>query len=328
MGAGAIGRRHAAHVAAHPSLALAGVVDPNPAAWREDAPGFADLDAVDVAVDGVVIATPTDLHAPHVAAAAARGWPALVEKPVANTVEDADAIIATAEGAGIPILIGQHRRHHPKSAALKRLIAEGGIGRPVLAALTWSVRKPSDYFDMPWRQGRAGAPVLMNMIHDVDLLRWWLGEIVEVQGMGANIVRAAPRVESGAINLRFASGAIATIAFADCAASPWGFEAGTGENPNIAQTGADMAHFVGTEGAVAFPSLTYWTGARDWGEAPTARQIPAEGPAPLDAQLLHFADVIRGDAAPLVDAHEGKKTLEAILKVEAAVMAGIDAGGA
>jgi predicted dehydrogenase len=314
-GAGAIGRRHLAHIEAHPDLTLAAVIDPDPRVSElTSAPRFDRLAGSGIEADGIVIATPTQDHAPTFGEAARRGWHALIEKPLASTPAEVDGMIAAAEAAGVHVLTAHHRRFHPRVAALKAALPN--IGKPVLASVVWSVKKPAGYFDVGWRQGPEGAPVRMNVSHELDLLQYLFGEVTDVTGLGANPVRGTARVESGGVVLRFASGMIATIAFADCAPSPFGFEHGTGENPNIAATGETSMVVTGSEGAVAFPSLRLWRGAKDWSECPLSETLPVEDGVPLVRQLEHFARVIRGEEAPLNDARAGQRTLELTLEVE------------
>ena len=152
------------------------------------------------------------------------------------------------------------------------------------------------------------------------MLRWWLGEIVNVVGIGASIVRGAARTESGGAVLAFDSGAKATLAFADTTPTPWGFEAGTGENPGIAYTGEAALWLACTEGGIEFPTLRVWSGARSWSETPAMEQIAVAEGVPLVRQLEHFADVIAGQAEPLVSAEDGYRTLAATLQIEAATL--------
>lgn len=320
-GAGAIGRRHVAHIAAHPDLTLAAIVDPDPTtAQLADAPRFGTLDAAHIDADGIVIATPTQDHEATFARAARRGWHALIEKPLAPDLAAVDRMIAAARDANVHILTGHHRRFHPRVTALKAILDSGVIGQPVVASAIWAVRKPDGYFDIPWRQGRDGAPVRMNVSHEVDLLRFLFGDITRIAGLGANPVRHAPRVESGAAVLGFASGLTASVTFADTTPSPWGFEHSTGENPNIARTGQDSLRIAGTDGSVEFPSLRVWTGAKDWSEAPVPAEHPATEGTPLIRQLEHFARVIAGDEPPLNDAASGRATLAATMMIEEATL--------
>ena len=318
-GAGAIGRRHLAHIDEHPDLTLAAIVDPNPATGDlAEAPRYDTVHDLDIDADGIVIATPTQDHETSLNEAARRGWHALIEKPLAPDLASVDRMIATADAAGIHILTGHHRRFHPKVTALKAILDSGIIGQLVVATSIWNVRKPDGYFDVGWRKGRDGAPVHMNVSHEVDLLRFLFGEITRVAGLGGNPVRGAARVESGAAVLGFASGLTASVTFADTTPSPWGFEHGTGENPNIAHTGQDSLRISGTAGAVEFPSLRVWSGAYDWSEAPVPHAHSSEDGTPLILQLEHFARVIAGQEPPLNDARSGRATLAATLEIERA----------
>jgi predicted dehydrogenase len=318
-GTGMIGHRHLGHILEHPDLELVGLVDPVPENRAlTDVPGFSSIDEVNVAADGIVIATPTSTHAPMVIAAAKRGWHALVEKPVADSLEAADTMILAAEKYGIKVLVGHHRRHHPHVQKLKEIVNSGRLGQPVLASLMWAMRKPDDYFEVAWRAGPDGGPVKQNLIHDVDTLRFLFGEVSDVCGLGANGIRKCNRTESGAAVLSFESGVTAAITFSDAAPTPWGFEAGTGESPGIAETGQNYLHIACTQGAIEFPSLRIWTGAKTWNERPEPSVLSAEPGVPLVRQLEHFAEVIAGRAEPVVSARDARKTLDVILRIEAA----------
>ena len=120
--------------------------------------------------------------------------------------------------------------------------------------------------------------------------------------------------------LRFASGVIVTIAFADTTPTPWGFEAGTGESPAIPHTAQDSLRIACTGGAVEFPSLTLWTGADSWHDAPRLERLAVEDGVPLIRQLEHFAQVIAGQAEPRVSAQDGLRALEVTLRIEAATL--------
>ena len=319
-GAGLIGARHVKHIRDHTETELVGVIDPVAKPDdRADVPWFSDFDEVSVEADGIVIATPTDLHAEHAELAAARGWHMLIEKPIASDEASAARIVNAAKAANVNVLVGHHRRYHPRVARLKELIGTQAIGRPVIASVLWAVRKPDSYFDVAWRQGREGAPIAVNLIHDIDLLRYFFGEVESVAGTASSAIRGADRIESGGIVLGFRSGVIATVTFADTTPSPWGFEAGTGENPNIATTSQDMMTIMGTMGSVSFPSLTLWTGATDWSEAPEKSILQTNVGAPLDIQLSHFAAVVAGREAPVITADDATRTLQVILQIEEAV---------
>ncbi|MDA9899950.1 Gfo/Idh/MocA family oxidoreductase, partial [Planktomarina temperata] len=172
------------------------------------------------------------------------------------------------------------------------------------------------YFQGNWRT-QDGSPVMINLVHDIDILRFAIGEIVQAKALRGRSQRGAVRIETGAIAFGFETGAVGTVAFSDVTPSPWGFEAGTGENPNIGATHQDMMWITGTKGALSFPSMTLWQG-EDWGQA--ARKISTTAKknvkVPLDAQLDHFLEVIDG-AEPMIDVADATRTLEVALSLEA-----------
>ena len=307
VGGGLIGIRHVHAVQAHPECTLVGLADPD-MTIDIDVPRFAAMEDVDTPVDGVIIATPTHLHAKHGAQAAARGWDMLIEKPVAGTLADAQALQQSLTDTGVRSLVGHHRRYHASVQQLRSVIAEGAIGQVVNTTLIWAMRKPDAYFDGNWRTA-GGSPVMINLVHDIDLMRFCIGEISQTAALCGAPLRGTNRIESGAVALAFENGATGTISFSDTAPSPWGFEAGTGENPNIGTSAQDMMWITGTAGAISFPSMILWRGT-DWGTA--AHTVPmnlalSDAP-PLDAQLSHFVDVMNG-AAPLIDVGDATRTL-------------------
>lgn len=313
-GGGLIGTRHIEAVQANRDCALVGLVDPD-MSLRIDVPRFASMEDVTAHVDGVIIATPTHLHVQHGQHAAAQGWHMLIEKPVADTPEDAARLDASLRGSKSASLVGHHRRYHASVQQLKSMIEDGAIGQVVTASMIWAMRKPDSYFDGNWRT-TGGSPVMINLVHDIDLLRFCLGEITKTTALRGAGIRGDDRVESGGVLLAFACGATGTISFADNAPSPWGFEAGTGENPNIGTTAQDMLWITGTKGAISFPSMTLWSGT-DWGTAATRKSVAVAQNAqtPLDAQLSHFIDVMDG-AAPMIDVADATRTLALATEIE------------
>jgi predicted dehydrogenase len=315
IGGGLIGIRHMQAVQAHEGCELVGLVDPNMRIDAGDVTRFADMADVPDGIDAAIIATPTGLHAGHGIMAAKRGWHVLIEKPVAADVAGAQALQVALDRAGLRSLVGHHRRYHASVQQLRAMLAEGAIGTPVTASVIWAMRKPDDYFDGNWRAAD-GSPVMINLVHDIDILRFVLGEISDVACLAGGPLRDGGRIESGAVCLRFVQGATATISFADTAPSPWGFEAGTGENPNIGTTDQDMMWITGTQGGISFPSLTQWNGV-DWGQAAqrVLVDVAVNEADPLAAQLDHFLDVI-GGAAPLIDVADATRTLRVALDIE------------
>jgi len=329
-GAGLIGRTHIQRILAEPEAALAGIVDPAPPAealarrhgviWGADlAPMLAQAKP-----DAVIVATPNALHVPMGLACIAAGLPMLLEKPVADTVEGAWSLVAAAEKAGVPVLVGHHHRQSPFIAAAKETVASGRLGRLVTVnALTWFL-KPADYFDTAWRRTPGGGPILINLIHLIDDLRNLCGDIAEVQAIASNAVRGFPVEDTAAMLLRFRNGALGTVSLSDTAVSPWSWELTSGEYKAYPQTDQFCILLAGTEGSLSVPRLEHWRheGTRGWWSPIQATRITAPEQDPLALQLRHFCAVARGAAKPLIDAREATRTLEATLAVKRAAESG------
>ena len=330
LGAGLIGRRHVAHVAAEPEAMLIGVVDPAPTGggvaeaagvrWFET---FADMLRAE-RPDGVIIATPNQLHVPNGLEAVAAGVPALVEKPIADDVAGAARLVEAAEAAGVPLLVGHHRRHNPLVQAAKAALDAGRLGRIIAVHGACWFFKPDDYFDVPWRREQGAGPVFLNLIHDVDLLRHLCGEVVSVLAQESNAVRGYPVEETAVVLLRFASGALGTITVSDTIVAPWSWELTTGENPAYPQTRETCYQIGGTHGSLTLPGLDVWhnPGTRSWWEPIVSAPIACAPQDPLTLQVSHFCAVIRGEAAPLVSGREGLKTLQVIAAIKQAARTG------
>ena len=320
-GTGLIGHRHMQHILEHPDLELVGIIDPLITDEKiEGVTTYSSLSDVNKRADGIILATPTETHADLTIQSLELGLHVLVEKPVAATLLEADKMINASEKTGLSILVGHHRRHHPLVNETINILKSGKIGRPVAASLMWLMRKQDEYFDVEWRKGIDGGPIKQNLIHDVDTLRAFFGEIISVVGSGTNIVRNANRHENGGVVLGFNTGMVATITFSDATPTPWGFEAGTGESPFIPKTNQSSMFIACTNGGLEFPTLKLWSGASNWNEKPIMERQDIPEAVPLVRQLEHFSDVIRGKVTPLVDAKSARKTLAVILQIEQATM--------
>lgn len=330
VGLGSIGRDHAARILADPASRLVGVVDPAPGAAAAAADfGAPHFDAFDAAVaatrpEGVILATPNRLHEAGTLAAIAHRLPVLVEKPVADDLAAANRMMAAARQAGVPVLVGHHRRHGAIVKAARAAVARGDIGDPVAVSGLTLFHKPDAYFDVAWRRLAGAGPILVNLVHDIDLIRAIVGEIVEVQAMTSHARRGFVVEDGGAVLLRFAGGAIGTLIVSDAAVSPWSWELTSGEAPVFPRQDQHCLHIAGSRGALSLPDLTLWRhrSAPDW-KQPFERLPLAPDPVdPLAAQLAQFRRVIRDGEAPLVDVADGARTLAVIEAIGRAVESG------
>ncbi len=325
IGAGLIGRKHLEVVSAAAKCELAAVCDafPGAAAVAEQygVPFYQDYATMlaEQPLDGAIIATPTNLHAPVGIACAARGVPMLVEKPIAGTLAEGQQLLAAAAKTGVPVLVGHHRRHNPLMQQTRGIIQSGQIGQLVGVTAMFTLLKPADYFDVAWRTQPGGGPVLINLIHDIDNLRFTCGEIESVYAATSSQARGLAVEDTASITLRFAGGALGSVLVSDATPAPWSYELTSGENPIYPRQAQDCYQFCGTTGSLAFPSLKLWRyanpDAAGWWHPLEEQSLPASLGDALTAQLAHFCRVIRGEAVPLISGEDGLKTLAATLAV-------------
>lgn len=319
-GAGLIGRRHIQQIVAGNGATLACVVDPDPAARtiaaQHGVPWHPSLGAMISAgrPDGVILATPNQLHVEGGLECVAAGLPLLVEKPIADSVAAASALVEAAEAAGVPLLVGHHRRHNPLIAAAKSAIDAGRLGRVVTVHATCWFFKPDDYFAPAWRRAPGAGPIFVNLIHDIDLLRHLCGEVATVQAIESNAVRGHAIEESAAIILRFRGGALGTLNISDTTVAPWSWEFTSGENPAYTHTPEQSYMIGGTEAALAIPTLDVWRHDTrpDWWQPLRRERLAFTAQDPLALQIRNFCAVIAGTALPVVPGREGLATLRVV----------------
>ena len=333
-GAGYIGRAHMAVAQQSGRCALAAIVDPSPAAAvlaaEAGVPLYRTLGELleRDRPDGVILATPNQLHVEHAMTCLAAGMPALLEKPIASTVEEAQALVAEVERSGVPLLIGHHRAHSPIMARARQLIDEGRLGKLVAVMGSAVFFKPDQYFaDADWRCKPGGGPILLNMIHEVHNLRMLCGDIVAVQAFSSHATRGFPVEDTVAINLRFASGALGSFMLSDTAASARSWEQTSQENKAYpSYPDEDCYVIAGTFGSLAVPTMrlkTYGKAEeRSWWKPFDVSIAALTRDDPLKLQLTHFERVIHGEAQPLVSARDGLQNLRITEAIAEAAKAG------
>jgi len=331
IGAGLIGRKHLRKISEQPDYDLVGIADVNVDAVAAEYPKtrvFADYRKLldEARPQAVIIASPNQLHAETGIECARRGIHILIEKPVTDTLRTAAALMAEVRKGGIKSLVGHHRRHHLQVRTLKALLGEGRIGDVVGVSAIWATHKPADYFEIaPWRTEPGGGPILLNLIHEIDFLRFTVGEIVAVEAAASNRQRGFAVEDTAAALIEFECGALGTFFISDNAVSPWTTEQGVGESPEFPFSGQSNYRFMGRRGAIEFPELVQWTqagGAQDWNQPIQAQRIHAPTIDPYAAQLDHFRDVIRGTVPSLQPVEDGARTLVATLAIAEAAAEG------
>lgn len=320
-GAGYIGRAHMAVAQQSGTCTLSAIVDPSPEAGtiaaQTGVPLYRTLDELleRDRPDGVILATPNQVHAEHVLTCLAAGVPTLLEKPIAPTVDEAQALADEADRCGVPLLIGHHRAHSPIMARARQLIDEGRLGKLVAVMGSAVFFKPDQYFaDAEWRRQPGGGPILLNMIHEVHNLRMLCGDIVAVQAFSSHATRGFPVEDTVAINLRFASGALGSFMLSDTAACARSWEQTSQENKAYpSYPDEDCYVIAGTFGSLSVPTMRLKTyakaGDRSWWKPFDVSVAALTRDDPLKLQLEHFERVIRREAQPLVSARDGLQNL-------------------
>jgi predicted dehydrogenase len=225
VGTGVIAWAHAIGLQA---VIRAGVLDAAVVAVHdldeERAAGFAAVNGAEVVPsvaevlersDAVWVCTPTAAHRGVVEAAVARGCAVFCEKPLAPDLAGAEALAATVAGAGVPAQVGLVLRFAPVFRALRDVIASGELGEPMTA-----IFRDDQYFPVQgvygstWRGDVAvagGGCLIEHSIHDLDILRFCLGDVTEVTGRTANFSGREGVEDLAAVSLQFASGASAQL---------------------------------------------------------------------------------------------------------------------
>ena len=321
VGYGLVGRRHAEVVRRSPELTLSAIVEANPesrsVAEAVGVPTYASLaEMLEFdRPDGVVLATPTPLHLEQGLACIDAGCPVLIEKPIAVSSHDARQLTQAAERAKVPLLVGHHRRHNGMVKAAKAAIVDGLLGEIRAVQATCWFYKPDHYFEVaPWRTKHGAGPISVNLVHDVDLLRHFCGDVDTVQAISVPSRRGFENEDLATAVLKFQSGAIATISVSDSIVAPWSWELTARENPAYPATSESCYLIGGSQGGMSLPDLRVWRhqDAPDWWTPIGATNLTCDMDDPLAVQMAHFAAVIHGLESPLVSGIQGLKSLEVV----------------
>lgn len=306
VGGGLMGAFHAETLARRlPGVHLAGIADALPGVaealgrrlgCERWATHYGDL-LEDEETDAVVIAAPAHLHAEIIVAAARAGKAVFCEKPLANSLAEADEAIEAARYAGVPLQVGFQRRFDRAFGRARELVVAGALGSiQLLRSVTRdpALREPE--------RVPVGGIFRETLIHDFDILRWLSGgaEPVTVFALADALIRPDFKqrglLDSAVVTVRFDNGALAT---ADASLQ--------------AVYGYDVrAEVFGSAGMVTVgdgrrDALVHFTAEGARGER-VHWFLELFGDAYV-AELAHFADRVRTGAAPACDGEDGRAAL-------------------
>lgn len=301
IGVGSLGQHHArnfAELAKEGKGEFVGVCDVNEESARKIAEQnnceyFTDWRELLDKTDAVSIVTPTETHSEIACEFLEKGVHVLVEKPFAKTLEEADKMIAAAQKTGAKLMVGHLERYNPAMIALRP-----HVNNP----LYFEIHRVS-----PFPNRSLDVDVVLDvMIHDLDAIQWLVGENVEVSEIRAvGIPVISDKVDAANARIEFENGAVANIT-----ASRIGTE--KIRKTRFYQTNS----YVVLDYATKFASLTSL--------APNAvhpllgisiNRLEVEDIEPLRAELSAFLDCIINDAAPPINAHDGRRALSLALEV-------------
>jgi UDP-N-acetyl-2-amino-2-deoxyglucuronate dehydrogenase len=277
-------------------------------------------------VDVAVICTPHPAHKAAAIEAMQNGAHVLVEKPLAVTLEDCDAMTEMAIRSGLKLGMVSQRRFYPSCRRIKEAIDGGKIGTPMLGVVVmYGWRDEKYYASDPWR-GRwkeEGGGVLVNQApHQLDLLQWYMGsEFEELYGVWQNINHPYIEVEDTAVAiLRFKNGAVANIIVSN-AQKPGIYGKVHIHGSNGATVGVQTdggAMFIAGQSTILEPPLNdIWTipgeeaFLAEYNKVDT-QQFNEVNPVEyyIELQNRDFVQAVQEHRSPLVTGQEGRKTVE------------------
>lgn len=332
IGCGKVGDFHAKAYAAIGNSELAAVCDND----LDRAKGFAGRYGVkaynsietmirECGLDIVSVCTPHPLHANPAVTAANCGCNVLIEKPLASTLADCDEIIRAGDQNRVTIGTMVQRRFYRPCMRIREAINSGKIGRPVLGMVTMLGWRDKAYYESdPWRgswEGEGGGVMVNQAPHQIDLLQWYMGDVDEIYGVWKNLNHPYIEVEDTAVAvIKFKNGGIGNIVVSN-SQNPalYGKVHIFGENgAGIGvQTDGGAMFVAGMSSIMEAPYNDLWTVEGEAGMKDAWQKEDTEFFNSVDsmyyyhqAQIQDFVDAVQNGTKPLVDAREGRKTVE------------------
>jgi predicted dehydrogenase len=289
IGVGHLGRHHARILSGLDGAALVGVVDANPQRAQEIAEihGTKPLAMSDLAgaVDAVVVATPTASHAEVARPLLERGVAVLIEKPIARSVDEADAILAAGRASGAIVAVGHTERFNPAvEAARRRLSSPRFIEVHRLGTFPDRSLDIDVVFDL--------------MIHDLDVILSVVDSpVAGIDAVGVPVL--TPKIDIANVRLRFESGCIANLTAS-----------------RISRDRTRKIRFFQPDSYVsvdyAAQELEVWSLVRPVSGLPGIEGgiVPVTSEEPLKRELQDFVEAVRDRRPPKVPGEDGRRALE------------------
>ena len=328
VGCGRISRNHFDAIAKVAGLELAAVCDIVPERAREagkrfGVPPFESFDEMLASVrsDAVALCTPSGLHPKHGITAARAGKHVICEKPMAISLDDADALVHECDAAGVQLFVVKQNRLNPSIQLLKRAIDRGRFGRIYVANTTVRWTRPQDYYDQaPWRGTWEfdGGAIMNQASHYVDLIQWLVGPVESVMAKTATLARQIESEDTGVAVLKFRSGALGVIEVT-MLTYPKNLE---GSITILGEKGTVKV------GGTAVNRVEQWTFA-DYDDDDKLVESATTNPPTVygfghEGYYRNVLAVLRGEAKAETDGRAGRKSLELILGIYESAKTGRD----
>ena len=330
LGCGRIGERHARILASSPESELVGVADVEPEKARAYSAkhggrpygNLAGLVAAE-APELLAICTPSGRHARDVLAACDAGVRNIVvEKPMALTLPDADAMIEASEKSGARLFVVKQNRYNLPIQKLRQALDAGRFGKLVLGAVRVRWCRRQNYYDQAsWRGTWAmdGGVFSNQASHHVDMLVHMMGEVESVRAVSATRLVSIEAEDTGMAILKFRDGALGVI------------EATTAARPVDLEGSISILGEGGTVevGGFAMNEMTVWKFADALPEDAQVLEKYRTNPPDVygfghHAYYNDVFEAIARDASPVVDGREGRRSLEVIIAIYESIESGAE----
>ncbi|MGB0645976.1 MAG: Gfo/Idh/MocA family protein [Bradymonadia bacterium] len=271
-------------------------------------------------IDVAVVLTPSGSHAEHVIQLAKFGKHIMVEKPMALTLDDADAMIAACDRHNCKLFVIKQNRFNLPVIKLREALEEGRFGKLVMGTVRVRWARHQAYYDQdPWRgTWQMDGGVLTNQAsHHVDLLEWMMGEVESVYAMATTRLADIETEDTAVVTLKFRNGALGIIE-ATTAARPTNIE---GSVSVLGERGTVVV------GGIAVNRMDTWTFEDKRPDDEVVLAEFSENPPDVygfghKAYYAHVVQCISEGGPNLVDGMAGRKSLELISAIYESIETG------
>lgn len=265
-------------------------------------------DALDVKPDAALITNPASLHIETGLALARQGIHLFIEKPLSNTLNGVNELLDLCRERKLILMVGYNFRFYQPMQVMRQTLMEGRIGRVMVLRAEvgqflpeW--RQTNDYRQSASAKHDLGGGAVLELSHELDYVRWLVGEVKTVSAQVAHLSDLDIDVEDTAeVILQFSDGAIGSVHL-----------------DMIQRATTRTCRIIGTEGILTWDGLCH--GVRLFSATMNA-WVDLYPPEPIDrnemyvAELRHFLDCVRRGDIPVVSGDDGRRVLEIALAVK------------